>query len=284
MRGVYTAGTLLGLHAMGLGKLFDNVYGTSGGAVNAGHFLSGLGETKADTYYRYLADGRFINPYRFWRVVDIDFFVDDVLTTFRRLEIELIMASTTPLWVSVVDFISSKPLLLHAQSGEYPVLQVMKAAVALPVLYNKLISLGNLRCFDAGFCNPFPLDGALRHGNSHVLVLLAKGQNYISPPKTWWEKEFFSRCFAHGNRELVQLFERSSAYCNQLRDLAHGRVTPPDADACIATVSPIQGVINRTSQNAESLREEMISSARGILRLFDHSQVPIDEWVHVGKI
>ena len=284
MRGVYTAGTLLGLHAMGLWKLFDNVYGTSGGAVNAGHFLSGQGEIKADTYYRYLADRRFINPYRFWKMVDIDFFVDDVLTTFRRLELELIMASATPLWVSVVDFNSSQPMILHAQSGEYPLLQVMKAAVALPVLYNKLVALGDLRCFDAGFCNPFPLDAAFRHRNSHVLVLLAKGQSYVSSPKTWWERLIFNRSFAHSKRELNHLFERSPDLCNRLRDWAHGRAEPPDANVSIATVSPLEGILNRISQNQDSLRGEMISVARGILQLFDHSDILIDQWMEAGKI
>ncbi len=118
-----------------------------------------------------------------------------------------------------------------------PLLQVIKAAVALPVLYNKLVPLGDLRCFDAGFCNPFPLDGALRHRNSHVLVLLAKGQNYVSPPKTWWEKDFFLdvspmetvswfNCLK--DHVPMQSVARFGAWESQL----------PDADACIATVSP----------------------------------------------
>src|SRR4051794_25502615 len=56
MRGVYTAGALVALHIMGLWKLFDNAYGTSAGAANTAHFLSGAGHLKADSYYRVLAD------------------------------------------------------------------------------------------------------------------------------------------------------------------------------------------------------------------------------------
>src|SRR5690349_17309647 len=73
MRGVYTAGSLLALHIIGLWDLFDNAYGTSAGAANTAHFLSGVGDVKADTFYRILADGRFYNPRRLRKIVDIDF-------------------------------------------------------------------------------------------------------------------------------------------------------------------------------------------------------------------
>jgi predicted patatin/cPLA2 family phospholipase len=287
MRGVYTAGSLLALHAMGLAKLFDNVYGTSAGAVNAGHFLSGRGDIKADTYYRCLAGRRFINPYRIWKVVDIDFFVDQVLTSFRPIEVSLIMGSNTPLWVSVIDYISSRPLLLHAQSGEYPLLPILKAAVALPVLYNKLIPLGQLRCFDAGFWNPFPIEEALAHGNTHLLVLLAKPEGFRAAPKPWWHQMLFRRRFALGNAELMRMFAESHLQTNHLRDLAHGRATtagPLQPAVSIATVSPRIGNISGRSQNPATLRSEMIATARGLLQLFEHSERQIDEWIRDNTI
>ena len=39
MRGVVSAGMLLGLEALGLRNSFDAVYGTSSGAANAAYFL-----------------------------------------------------------------------------------------------------------------------------------------------------------------------------------------------------------------------------------------------------
>src|SRR5258708_39150494 len=68
MRGVYTAGALLALHIMGLSNLFDNAYGTSAGAANTAHFLSGVGDLKVDSYYRVLADGRVYTPYRLRKI------------------------------------------------------------------------------------------------------------------------------------------------------------------------------------------------------------------------
>jgi predicted patatin/cPLA2 family phospholipase len=287
MRGVYTAGSLLALHAMGLAKLFDNVYGTSAGAVNAGHFLSGQGDIKADTYYRCLAGRRFINPYRLWKVVDIDFFVDQVLTSFRPLEISLILDSDTPLWVSLIDYISSCPMLLHAQSGKYPLLQILKAAVALPVLYNKLIPLGQLRCFDAGFWNPFPIEEALAHGNTHVLILLTKPESFRATPKPWWQQVLFRQRFAHGNAELMRMFAQAHVHTNHLRDLAHGRVAlagPLEPAVSIATISPRIGNISGNSQNPAFLRSEMIATARGLLQLFKHPERQIDEWMRANTI
>ena len=80
------------------------MYGTSAGAVNAAHFLSGVGHQKVDTYYRFLADGRFFNPRRWRKIIDIDFFVDQVLTTLRPVEVEQVLASPSTLWAAVADY------------------------------------------------------------------------------------------------------------------------------------------------------------------------------------
>jgi predicted patatin/cPLA2 family phospholipase len=282
MRGVYTAGSLLALHLMGLWDQFDNVYGSSAGGVNGAHFLSGMGDYKVDTYYRFLADGRFFNPYRARMVVDIDFFVDEVLTNLRPVEVDRVMHSNTPLWVPVVDFVTARLLLFHAQSGPCPLLCVLKAATAMPVLYNKVVNLGDVRGFDAGFICPFPLEHAIAHGNTHILVLLARPQEYISR-RTWWEKWLFDRRFSKGNSQLNDLYYESAARSNRLRDLAHGRIAL-DNSVSVATIAPVSALIGRTTQRVDVLRSELIAAARGTLRLFGQPEGGLDELISAGRL
>jgi predicted acylesterase/phospholipase RssA len=282
MRGVYTAGTLLALHLMGMWDQFDNVYGSSAGAVNAAHFLSGAGDQKADTYYRLLADGRFFNPYRPSKIVDIDFFVDEVLTKLRPVEVDAVMRSSTPLWVPVADFATARVVRFHAQSGTYPLLRILKAATAMPVLYNKLVDLGDVRGFDAGFISPFPLDYALADQSTHVLILLARPADYIAK-RTWWEKWWFNNRFAKGDCRINALYGESAASGNRLRDLAHGRTAPPDGIS-IATIAPLSVRIGRTTQDSAILRAELIEAARGALRLFGWSERGVDQLIEAGKL
>jgi predicted patatin/cPLA2 family phospholipase len=282
MRGVYTAGSLLALHLMGMSESFDNAYGTSAGAVNTAHFLSGSGNIKADTYYRFLADGRFYNPRRVSKIVDIDFFVDEVLTELRPVELDRVSASPTALWISVADFTTARSLLFHAQAAGLPLLDLLKATTAMPVLYNKLITLGEVRGFDAGFVNPFPLNEAIDHGNTDILVMLATPADYLTPDISQREQTIINSRFARGNESISAMYGSSVVACNSLRDLAHGRTEPP-AGVSIATVAPLEARVGLTTQDRNLLRAELINTARGTLRLFDHSEETLDEWIATSE-
>jgi predicted patatin/cPLA2 family phospholipase len=283
MRGVYTAGSLVALHIMGLWDLFDNAYGASAGAANIAQFLSGMGDVKADSYYRVLADGRFYNPHRVSKIVDIDFFADEVLTKLRPVEVDRVMASPTPFWVSVADFVTARTVLFHAQAGDLPLLQLLKAATAMPIFYNRLIDLGGVRGFDAGFTNPFPLLEALAHENTHVLVLLAAPEGYTSPALTARELTLIASRFARGNRQVGRMFEEAASSCDRLRDLAHGRTRSP-FDSKIATIAPVSASVGMTTQDPELLRSALLETARGTLRLLGHPEDRLDELMHAGKL
>jgi predicted patatin/cPLA2 family phospholipase len=283
MRGVYTAGSLLALHIMGLWKLFDNAYGTSAGAANTAQFLSGMGDVKADTYYRVLADGRFYDPRRVSKIVDIDFFVDEVLTKLRPVEVDRLMASPTPLWVSVADFVTARTMLFHAQAGDFPLLRILKAATAMPIFYNRLIELGSARGFDAGFTNPFPLQEALAHGNTHILVLLAVPERYVSPVLTARELSLIASRFARGNAQICRMFEDAASSCERLRDLAHGRTLSPFGSA-IATIAPFSTSVEMTTQDPGVLRTALLETARGTLNLLGHPEDQLNELARAGSL
>lgn len=281
MRGIYTAGSMLALDSMDLSTLFDNVYGTSAGAVNAAHFLSGVGHQKVDTYYRFLADGRFLNPHRWRKMVDIDFFVDVVLTALRPVEVDRVLASPTPLWIAVANFESAEPIVIDATHSEYPLLRILKAAVAMPILYNKTVNLGSMRAFDAGFCEPFPLDFALSHGHTHVLVLTARSVDDQSNQRSHFERMLFRVLFARGNRFLNQALASSESRSRYLRDLAHGRCQPPENQA-IATIAPLLPCVPSNSQDAELMRKQTLRTATDTLRIFNADSTKLDQWKAEG--
>jgi predicted patatin/cPLA2 family phospholipase len=283
MRGVYSAGSLLGLHAMGASSAFDDVYATSAGAVNAAYFLSGKGELGADAYYRVLADGRFLDWKRPWKLVDIDFLVDEVFTRLRPMQVDAVLASRSRFWIAVDDFATSRTLLLSAQTAGYPLFALLKAAVALPIGYNRLVPLGPILGFDAGLSNPFPLRDAVAHGCTHILVLLSRAAGHRSKPYAPWRRMLFDWCFARGNRSLQQTLQNSWRVKNELRELATGHGAGVGGPA-IATICPSESLIEDTTQDRIVLRDELLRCARGTVRTLALGEARLEEWIREERV
>jgi hypothetical protein len=150
-------------------------------------------------------------------------------------------------------------------------------------VYNKLVELGDVRGFDAGSVSPFPLDEAIAHKNTHILVLLAKPQGYRSTPLRWWERALLRWRFARGNRGIMDLYEQGANNANRLRDLAHGRMKP-DPGVAIATIAPVSEAVGRTTQRCELLQSELVNAARGTLRVFGEPEDELDALVQTGEV
>lgn len=286
MCGIYTAASLLALHALGAARAFDDVYGTSAGAVNAAHFLSGRGEHKVDTYYRCLVDGRFIDFLRPLKAVDIDFFVDEVLTLLRPVECEAVLSSGSRLWIGVGDYATAASRIFTADGDAARLMNLLRATVAMPVVYNRLVRVGDVRGFDPGFFRPFPLHEALEHGATHVLVLLARADDHVAPTTRLWQRALFGARFARGSPALRELFADSPARSNALRDLAHGRAClPPGFEHVhVAALAPRTPRVERACQDPQLLREELVRVARGALQLLGGTPERLDAWTAAGIV
>src|SRR5262245_29844400 len=95
MRGDYTAGAVFALACLNGADVFDVVYAASSGAVNSSYFLSGQARLAVGTYYEDLCGPEFINHFRFWKMVDIDFVEKEVFPHRKPLDEAAIRASRT---------------------------------------------------------------------------------------------------------------------------------------------------------------------------------------------
>lgn len=283
MRGVYTAGTLLALHLLNLTEAFDDLFGTSAGAVNGAHFLSGVGHAKVCTYYRWLNKGKFINLLRINKVIDVDYFADEVLTRLERVEIERVQEARTELWVAVLNEQTAEVELRNPRRENIPLLRVLKASVAIPVLYGRTIALGNAHYMDAGFVQPFPLSGAIGSGCTDLLVVTAQPASYRSQPPRWWQAQLFNRRCARNNPKLRSLYQSAWASQNQERGLADGTLRP-GTEVNIATLAPDETRLNQTTTDAEILRAELIRMCRQVLDLFGRSHEELDDLIRKNVV
>ena len=101
MRAVGPAGGAVALAHLGLTNIFDEVYATSAGVMNASYFLSGQGDMGITIYFDDLTTGRFINPLRFWKIVDVDYLISEIVRVRKPLDVQRVLRShivSTPLW------------------------------------------------------------------------------------------------------------------------------------------------------------------------------------------
>ncbi len=276
MRGVISAGALIGLEALGMTRVFDEVYACSAGAINAAYFLAGQAAFGATIYYEDANNLRFLNLLRLRKVVDVDYLFDTIHAVVKRLRTEDVLASRSRFFISVTDARTGEGFLVHAQENKTPLLTLLKASSALPVLYNRTVGVDGRECLDGGCVNRLPVHDAIATGCTDLLVLLTRPPGYVDAGPPWFERWLFQWACARGNARLVDAFLKAHHRANASRDLALGR-RPPPTPVNIATICPGDGdpAIARATKNRRRLKAAAVAGALRTLRAFesDHSRI-----------
>jgi predicted patatin/cPLA2 family phospholipase len=268
MRGVLSAGALLALDVLGFRAVFDEVYATSAGAVNAAYFLSGQGAHGITIYFDDISNRRFINPLRFWKMVDIGFAYDEVVTTVKPLDEQALRAQPADLFFSVTDIETGRNHLLDVKALSEPVSQMLKATSALPVLYNQTITVGGRAYVDGGASCTLPILQAAERGCTDILVVMTKGPDYRSEPPTRLRRAILYWALGRTYPKIMDAYAILDAQNQHDRALAAGINTLEAVN--IATLFPTADelVVSRTTVERDSLvlgAERMAVRTAGLL-------------------
>lgn len=268
MRSVYSAGGAVALAQMGFSEVFDEVYATSAGVMNASYFLSNQPMIGITVYYDSCTTASFMNPLRVWKVLDIDYLFDQVIRNHKPLDVSKVLAARPQFFVAAIDRDSGEGKIIDIKNSQSHLLDILKAATAMPVLYNRSVLVDGRPCMDGGLAIPFPLPQAIAHGCTDILVLLTRAVDYRSKPPSRLNKTLFDLICARGNSKLNALYAEHHTISNSSRDLAFGRKMPP-SNVNIATLSIRKPEhINRTTSDAKLLYEAATEYARQTIRVF----------------
>ena len=271
MRGVISCAALMALEELGLTAVFDEIYGASAGAVNAAYFLARQAACATTIYYQKINNTRFIR--RFWhrKVVDIDDLFDCIIAGERPLKIDKVLSSRSQFFITIADACTGEAFLSHAQSSQTPLLTLLKATTAMPLLYNGLVCVDGRDCIDGGLINPLPVLEAIESGCTDLLILLTRPASFRDCIPNWLEQHMFDLRCARGKAPLMTAFRSTHVRENSVRDIALGRQTVPE-DLNIATLCPDESDvrIERTTRNTHLLKQAAISSAKRTLAAFGH--------------
>lgn len=267
MRGVYTAGSLLGLHQLGANAVFDAVYGTSAGALNAVHFLAGDGPRNIAAYYKILTDRRFYNPRRIHKIVDIDFLIDVVMRREYLIDFAKARRSPAQLKIAVLNWDRAKAEVLELPKDDGEAMTLLHAGVALPILYNRLIDFRGAKYADAGMVVPFPLEQAIEDGMTDLLVLLTHDPAAAPSQRHKSVRRLYRTFFAKGRDDLMEIFDRWPQVM-----LSHQRrisgVEPLPRTLRIAVIAPRWELIGKHATDPAALKDECAEMAGHLLEIF----------------
>jgi predicted patatin/cPLA2 family phospholipase len=280
MRGVASAGAIIALEQLGFTRAFDAVYGASAGAINGAYFLAGQAAFGTSIYYQDIANRRFIHPWRFRKIVDMDFLFDEIITRRKRLDLARLRENPTPLRIIATDALTGREAIFDSHDENLDLLAALKASAALPILYPHPVRLGDRLYVDGGVANAIPIEPALREGCTDLLVVLTVPKTHRAQPPHVLERALAARGLRPLSPDLERAFlHRHEAY-NRALDLALGRHDVP-ANIIALFLAP-QLPLRRLTTDVRTLKRAALEMGRLTLRIFtgaDHQPVELLHFV-----
>ena len=177
MRAVYSMAALAVLEDHGLRDAFSMVLGSSAGVLNSAYFLAGQARESVSIYTEGLSNRRFIAPWRPWKVIDVDRMVDVTLKRHHPIDKDA-LAAAAPLHAILADAETGEPeVVCHPDCG-FDIYEIFRATVAIPLLYNRKVALGERRYVDGGIADLLPLSIARGLGATEAVLLVTRGPGH----------------------------------------------------------------------------------------------------------
>jgi len=195
MRCSWSGGFLVGLHDIDL--LPKTILTTSGSAGNAVYIATGQSDRIKRIWVEHLSGNRFINFFRFKKIIDIDFLVDEVLT--KKEPMDFIALKNSQIKVTVACFNITRQKMDYF-SNENINFNILKATKAMPIVYGKKILINGDLYSDQRFSmlslmvdNKVALDEKILYidirENNHFLKTVSEFLNPALPEDFRLEKE-----------------------------------------------------------------------------------------------
>ncbi|HEY4521376.1 MAG TPA: patatin-like phospholipase family protein [Candidatus Paceibacterota bacterium] len=279
MRSAHGAGFLFALRNELKLKEPDMMIGSSGDAGNVLYYCADQFEEMKRVWIDLLTTTKFISLKRFWRIMDVDYLVDECFSKLEPLDLARVRASPIQWFIPLTNYDTGITRYVSAKD-QLNTLEVLRAAKAIPLVYGKRVSITNSRYID-GELGPTLEDHArfaVARGADRLLVLR---HNSI------WSlvSKTYGRLFASTVSEGL----RRSIIHDMTKDSIH--ITVPEAKMILLVPknlpvrnptdnnkAHVEATFNRGFQDAVALRHE-------ITALFQQNVTPeilsMDTPIHV---
>ncbi|MDQ6525027.1 patatin family protein [Nocardioides sp. LHD-245] len=258
-RAAYSAGMVLALDETGLTGAFDDVYGTSGGALNGAWLLSGEAQRWIRSWaWPEVAAAKVTDPRRLLRggpVVDLGRLVHHVYERVTPMDFDAILANPIGFHPIATDAATGKAAdLAPYVTDRLGAQTALRASSCIPLLAGRPVRIGGRTYVDGGLSEGVPFRTALAQGATHVLVLRTRRTDQRAVPPSRVERTLLAPYFLrHGRAAGVAHVGRHRTYAEDDARLAAGtaadvptlvEVRPPLGSPDVTRLSGDLGVID----------------------------------------
>ena len=199
-RGAYSSGMTVAIEQLGLLPMFDAVYGSSAGALNAAWLLCGRAESTMHAWWDPTIMRTTIKPMRALRrqpILDTRFLVHTVYDGIMPMGFQEILDSTVEFHPIATDAHTGLAVDLHEQIRDKSSLQAaLRASTAMPLLAGEPIEIDGRQFVDAGVSEAVPVRTALAQKATHIVALRTRRIDETVSAPSRGERLLLSRWFA----------------------------------------------------------------------------------------
>ncbi len=192
VRAAYSAGVCKALIDENVAR--HAVVGSSSGSVNAAFFASGQTDTLVKLWTEFVPGTYFIS----WRRqltpwagpgLGIDLMLDDVILENGYLDLHAATRGDPALFITATDVDGCMAKVARPNADN--LIEWMRASLALPAAYNRIISVDGGHYIDGGVASPVPFDiDELGQFPGPTLVILTRHITTKKRATNWYERAF----------------------------------------------------------------------------------------------
>lgn len=273
LRAVASAATLAQLYSMGYRDSVDAVYGESVGACNGTVFISGQIPEAIRTYWELVNNRLFFNPFRFWKMVDTDYFLDQVK---RHYSFNFLAFQNSGIKLGVMAARVNKPkhpdesyplVMLSDFKDKADLMGSLKGAIQMPFFCGPPYPYKNMKLWDGGIIDKFPVKAAIEDGCTHILAVLASPVNHVPKDLKPLEKYASMVYLAMFNPEIARYYSGVRERFRQTMEFLREKQTNQDKPPYIASLGLSSGTRRlSTFELSEKVLRDMADRAGEVVR------------------
>ena len=247
MRSVFSAGVLDGFLEKQFNP-FNFSIGVSAGAYTLSCYMAEKPGLSLQIIRDIATSKQFINYTRFMRgghLIDLDWLLREAAIHYHHAP-EHILHNGRPLYVSLTDVMSGEPVYTKATPDLFT--QIMKATMALPVLYRDFPTVSGAPMTDGGVADGIPVAEAIRLGATRIMVIRSRHHDYRKRD-TLWHKYIRWKLKAYPALQRT-LKERVSRFETVINIIRH----PPEGVEIVEVCPPDEFHLSRFGQNFQKLQ------------------------------
>ncbi|MDX1503308.1 MAG: patatin-like phospholipase family protein [Thermoanaerobaculia bacterium] len=274
LRSIASCATLAALNRLGLTEAFDCVYAVSSGAVNAAYFVTEQAALGVTVYLEDVTDHRFFNLWRPRKMMDLEFFFDDVVLDLKRHDTEKMVGAATEVRVITTHERTGEPRWFS--SREHPEVDfyaALKASCSLPVVYPTEVEVDGASYVDGGYWEPLPLLTPVREAlYSDILVAMTRhtGDWYLEGPRLKDHLVTWPLLRLDLSKPVFEAYKsRGRRYNEALRIVRRGQDVQGEHQTRVAAVAPDESAqVGRFEKRPERLADSAYCCWRKTFELF----------------